>query len=522
MLSLQDVTIARGANVLIEKINLSVFPKHIIGMVGDNGCGKTSLFSVILGLLETARGEILLSKNLKIVSLEQEVPALDMSALDYVISGNTVLFDTFQKLKSAEEKEDYDALMQCHTVLHEINGYGAESIASKILKGLGFSQEEMQKPVKTFSGGWRMRLNLAKCLFAPSELLLLDEPTNHLDMETILWLEAFLKNYSGAVLMISHDRDFLDDTVTHIAHIENKNLKLYSGNYSQFEILRAQYIALQNAQHKKQQSKIAHMKKFVDRFRASATKAKQAQSRLKAIEKMEIIAPLYESSPFQFHFLKPDRMPNPMITMRKVDLGYDNHVVLRRVDLGILAGQRIGLLGVNGAGKSTLIKSICGELTPMQGDIVRPPSLNIGYFAQHQVDYLPLELSSLELLKKLNNTKTEKELISYLASFGFSRDQSLAPLGQFSGGEKSRVALALIIWRRPNLLLLDEPTNHLDLSIRQALVFALEEYEGAMVLVSHDRYLMRTLVDELYFIEKGKLNRFEGTVQDYQEMSLNA
>lgn len=516
MLTLQNVTIAQHSKILIEKINLAVFEKNIIGITGANGCGKTSLFSAIQGKIEVPHGEVNLKKNIRMNILEQETPALDISPIEYTISGDKKLSDVLNRLAIAEKQEDYDTVMHCHTELHEMDGYSAEAKAAKILVGLGFSPEEIHYPIKYFSGGWRMRLNLAKCLFFPSELLLLDEPTNHLDMEAIIWLEKFIKEYPGAILMVSHDRDFLDNTVSHIIHIENQRLILYSGDYSSFEMQRAQKIALQNAQHRKQQLKIAHAMKFVDRFRYKATKAKQAQSRLKALEKMELIKPIYENSPFHFAFFSPDRMPDPMLTMHKVDLGYADKVVIKHANMHLMPKQRIGLLGINGAGKSTLIKGICGELEPFAGKIQRPTTLKIGYFAQHQVDHLPMDVSPLAYFKSIYPKMSEKELTSYLGGFGFSRDQSLSSLKSFSGGEKSRVALAEIILQKPNLLLLDEPTNHLDLEMRQALTFALQAYEGTMVLVSHDRYLMRTLVDELYIIDQGKLTHFEGSVEDYQ------
>ncbi|MDF3054473.1 MAG: transporter ATP-binding protein [Gammaproteobacteria bacterium] len=516
MLTLQNVTIAQHSKILIEKINLAIFEKNVIGITGPNGCGKTSLFSAIRGKIEVPQGEINLKKNIQMNILEQETPALDISPIQYTISGDQKLSDIFNKLAAAEKSEDYDTIMHCHSELHEMDGYSAEAKAAKILVGLGFSPEEMHYPVKYFSGGWRMRLNLAKCLFSPSELLLLDEPTNHLDMEAIIWLEKFIKEYPGAILMVSHDRDFLDNTVSHIIYIENQRLTLYTGDYSSFEIQRAQKIALQNAQYRKQQIKIAHAMKFVDRFRYKATKAKQAQSRLKALEKMELTKPIYETSPFSFRFFSPERMPDPIFTMHKTDLGYDGKIVIKHANMHLMPKERIGLLGVNGAGKSTLIKGICGELAPLAGNIQRPNSLKIGYFAQHQVDHLPMDVSPLSLFKSLYPKMSEKELTSYLGSFGFSRDQALTPLRTFSGGEKSRVALAQIILQKPNLLLLDEPTNHLDLEMRQALMFALQDYEGTMVLVSHDRYLMRTLVDELYIIDQGKLTHFEASVEDYQ------
>lgn len=520
MLKLLDLGISRGAKVLIQHVNLDIFEKMVVGIVGANGSGKSSLFAAIRGELEPSHGEISSKRDLRVSSVEQETPASDISAIEYAISGDKALFTVFHRLHQAEQHQDYDAMMECHNQLAEMDGYSAEAKAAKILIGLGFSHEQHSQPVKSFSGGWRMRLNLAKCLFAPSELLLLDEPTNHLDLEAIFWLEEYLKHFSGAILLVSHDRDFLDHVVSHIAHVENGELKLYSGNYSAFEIQRAQQMAVQNAQFRKQQAHISHMMEFVDRFRFKSSKAKQAQSRLKAIEKMELIKPVYEQAGFRFQFLKPDRMPNPMLSIRKADFGYEHRCIIKQVNFSLMAGERIGLLGVNGAGKTTFIKGMCGQIKPLAGVVEPAPSLNIGYFAQHQIDYLPIEISPLALFKQLPNSKTEKELLNYLGGFGFDRDQSLSPIKQFSGGEKARIALALIIWQRPNLLMLDEPTNHLDLDMRQALSFALQNYEGALILVSHDRYLLRTLVDELFLIEQGKLQKFDGSVEDYQAKYL--
>jgi ATP-binding cassette subfamily F protein 3 len=519
MLTLQNVTLIRGAKTLIENINFAVFDKNIIGIVGANGSGKSSLFAAINGDLEIAKGNIELRKNARVNHLDQEVPGLAISALNYVISSDTELFAVLEQLEKAEHQQNYDIIIECHNKLHELDGYSAEAKAAKILIGLGFSQEQLTEPVKNFSGGWRMRLNLAKCLYAPSDLLLLDEPTNHLDMEAIIWLEEFLRHFPGAILLVSHDRDFLDHTTTHILHIENHQAKLYTGDYSTFEVIRAQQIALQKAQFRKQQAQISHLMDFVNRFRAKASKAKQAQSRLKTIAKMQLVQSVYESSPFHFHFMQPNRMPNPMITMRKVDLGYSEKTVLKKINLNIMSGERIGLLGINGAGKSTLIKALCGELKQQHGVIERSPSLVVGYFAQHQLDYLPLNESPMSILKERWPTITEKEFTAYLGGFGFARDQALSPLKNFSGGEKARVALAIIIYQKPNLLLLDEPTNHLDLEVRQALMIALQEYEGTMILVSHDRYLLRTLVDELYLISNGKVEPFTGSVEDYYSIA---
>lgn len=516
MLKLQNLTITRGPRTLIKNINLNLYEKYRVGVIGANGCGKSTLFSVIKGEWESSAGHVEINKHLRVQFLAQETPGLDISAVHYTLSGDERLYRIVQELDQAEKAEDYTTVAHCHHRLGEIDGYSAEARAAKVLIGLGFKQSELSLPVKNFSGGWRMRLNLAKCLFAPSDILLLDEPTNHLDMEAIIWLEHFIQHYQGAILMVSHDRDFLDHTVTHIAHIENQELKLYTGNYSTFETERANALALQHAQYQKQQAKISHAMDFVNRFRAKATKARQAQSRLRAIEKMELIKPVYEKSPFHFSFLQPDALPNPMVVMHSVNLGYQEKTVLYRINLSITCGQRIGLLGLNGQGKSTLIKGICGVISPLKGHIEKFPGTKIGYFAQHQVDFLPLTLSPLSILQEMGTTQPERELLAYFGSFNFSREQSLAPMSKLSGGEKARIALALIIWQRPNLLLLDEPTNHLDMEVRQALVFALQAYQGAVILVSHDRYLMRTLVDELLLIKDGRVNRFDGTVEDYE------
>ncbi len=516
MLKLQNVSIARAANTLLEQVSFDLYEKNIVGLVGGNGSGKSTLFAAINGLLEPAKGEISLRNGTRIISLAQEVPGLMQTALSYAIEGDTKLAKVYADLTHAETVQDYEAMMVCHNLLSEMNGYDAEARAAKILNGLGFTQEDLSKPIKSFSGGWRMRLNLARCLFAPSDLLLLDEPTNHLDMEAIFWLEDYLKHYQGGVLMVSHDRDFLDSTVTHIAHADNQRIKMYTGNYSSFEVQRAQAILLHNAQARKQQTRIDHLMSYVNRFRAAAPKARQAQSRLKALEKLEVMKPIYEASMFSFEFKEPDRMPNPMLTMSKVDLGYEGKALLSKINMTLAAGMRVGLLGVNGAGKSTLIKGLLGKLKPISGVVECSSGTKIGYFDQQQVDYLPLNYTPLELFQEMARGTGEKELIGYLGSFGFDRDKSMSPLSEFSGGEKSRVALAQIVWQKPNLLMMDEPTNHLDLEMRQALMYALQGYTGSLILVSHDRSLLRSLVDELYLIKDGKVSRFEGSVEDYQ------
>ncbi|TNF66308.1 MAG: ATP-binding cassette domain-containing protein [Gammaproteobacteria bacterium] len=518
MLTFRNVAIAHGANTLVEGINFSVYKKQIIGLCGHNGCGKSSLLATINHQSEVQTGTVELKGGVRVQSLAQEVTQSDDKAIDFVISGDANLHKIYQDLAYAETINDYDLMMKSHQRLSECDGYSAQAKAAKMLNGLGFSDEAMQNPYQSFSGGWRMRLNLAKCLFTPSDLLLLDEPTNHLDMEAIIWLENFLKHYQGAVVLVSHDRDFLDQVVTHIGYIEHQAFKLYKGNYSTFEYERAQAIALNNASYKKQQTQIAHMQSYVDRFRYKASKAKQAQSRLKALERMDKIKFIYEASPFRFEFKEPNKMPNPMVTFDKAVLGYNEVDILTKLKFSIRSGERIGLLGINGAGKSTLIKGICGQLKPKSGLIEVFSGVKIGYFAQHQLDELDVSVNALTLLRRIAPGVTERELITYLGGFGFSRDDSYRILSSFSGGEKSRLALALIIWQKPNLLLLDEPTNHLDMDMRQALTEALNNFEGALVVVSHDRYLLKTLVDELYLIKNGQLEVFSGALEDYQSI----
>ncbi len=517
MITLNNISISRGAEPLLTQVSFALYAKQIMTLVGKNGCGKSSLFAAILGELEPSDGEISLKSGTRINHLQQEVQGTKQTALDYVVAADEPLAQVLAALAQAEALNDFNEMAECHHRLSEMDGYAAQANAAKILHGLGFSQATIAKQVKSFSGGWRMRLNLARCLFKPSDLLLLDEPTNHLDMEAIIWLEKYLKHYSGAVLMVSHDRDFIDRVTTDIAHIEAGQVKLYHSDYSNFELLRAQQIALQNAQFRKQQAQINHMMKYVDRFRFKASKAKQAQSRLKRIERMELLKPIHDTLPFRFEFQAAEHMPNPMVKMDRVDLGYGDDLVLCGVKFSLAAGMRIGLLGLNGAGKSTFIKGLCGALTPLSGQVDCAGQVKIGYFAQHQVDELSAEDTPLQLLRRQAPHAPDQDLIRYLGSFGFDRDAAQTALSQFSGGEKSRVALAMIIQQRPNLLLLDEPTNHLDLETREALMLALQQYNGALILVSHDRYLLRSLVDELYLITDGTLSRFSGTVEDYQK-----
>ncbi|MCT8655648.1 ABC transporter ATP-binding protein, partial [Glaesserella parasuis] len=463
-------------------------------------------------------------KNWSIAWVNQETPALDISALDYVIQGDREYTQLTAQLEQANLENNGNLIATLHAQLDTIDAWTIQSRASTLLNGLGFSTEQLQLPVKSFSGGWRMRLNLAQALICRSDLLLLDEPTNHLDLDAVIWLERWLSNYHGTLLLISHDRDFLDPIIDRVLHIEQQKLFDYTGNYSAFEIQRATKLAQQNAAYQQQQQKIAHLQKFIDRFKAKATKAKQAQSRVKALEKMELIAPAYADSPFSFEFREPLSLPNPLLMMEKVSAGYGERTVLQSVKLNLVPGSRIGLLGRNGAGKSTLIKLLAGEIQAQSGHTQLAKGVQLGYFAQHQLDTLRADESALWHLARLAPEKTEQELRNYLGGFAFHSDKVKQAVSSFSGGEKARLVLALIVWQRPNLLLLDEPTNHLDLDMRQALTEALTQYEGSLVIVSHDRHLLRSTVNEFYLVHDGKVEEFNGDLEDYQKWlnELNA
>ncbi|TAK75444.1 MAG: ATP-binding cassette domain-containing protein [Gammaproteobacteria bacterium] len=517
MITLRNVTLRRGLSVLLKQINWIIYHKQRIGLIGANGAGKTSLFSLLLGALETEEGEVEIPRQIKLAHVAQETPAYHRSALEFVLDGDAELRTLQAELAEAEQKEEGARIAALHEKLSIIDAYAAPARAAVILAGLGFSQEEQQKSVAAFSGGWRVRLNLAKALICRSDVLLLDEPTNHLDLDAVIWLEQWLKQYTGTLLLISHDRDFLDKTVDHIAHLSQQQLKLYTGDYSTFEKQRAAELLMQQAAYEKQQKQITHMQDFVNRFRAKASKARQAQSRLKAIERMELICAVQAESSFQFSFKSPKQCPNPLIQLEKAGIRYDDKIILSHLNLSIAPKERIGIVGPNGAGKSSLIKLLAGELTAATGKRETSAGLKIGYFAQHQVDALRLHESPLDHLRELTETKAELELRKYLGTFGFSGDRVLYPVQHFSGGEKSRLALALLVWQQPNLLLLDEPTNHLDLEMRNALSIALQEYEGAMILVTHDRFLLRSTTDQLLLAADGKLQLFEGDLEDYQQ-----
>ncbi|MGM0906443.1 MAG: ribosomal protection-like ABC-F family protein [Pseudomonadota bacterium] len=517
MIRAEAITLLRGGDVLFEDSDLQVFPGHRVGLVGRNGCGKSSLFALLRGELSADSGNIHLPADWRIASVAQDTPALDKSAIDYVMDGDTEFRQLEAQLTQAEIDNNGEAIAHCHDKLASIGAYDIQPRTASLMAGLGFTQEQLQQPVKAFSGGWRMRLNLAQVLIARADLMLLDEPTNHLDVDAIFWLESWLKQYDGTLLLISHDRDFLDSVTTDIVHIEHKRLNSYRGNYSQFERQRAEHMAQQQSEYEKAQVMRQHLQAYVDRFRYKASKAKQAQSRLKAIEKLPNQAPLRAESGIDFHFLTPEKLPNPLLTLRDAKAGYGDTTILEKIKLNLVPGTRLGLLGRNGAGKSTLIKLLAGELEPMAGERLVNPGLSIGYFAQHQLETLDLAASALLHLQRIDKQASEQKLRDFLGNFGFSGDQATRPVEPMSGGEKARLALALIIYQRPNLLLLDEPTNHLDLGLRDALVAALQEYEGALIVVSHDRHLLRTTVDEFCLVADGKAETFDGDLEAYHE-----
>ena len=515
MLSLNNVTLRRGPRVLIRGLTLAVHSGWRVGVVGRNGTGKSSLLALIQGELAPDEGDVSIPRGTSIASVAQETPALAQPALEYVLDGDAELRDVERALARAEASGDAAGIARAHERLGEIGGYAARARAGAMLHGLGFSSDAQSRPVADFSGGWRMRLNLARALMQRSDLLLLDEPTNHLDLDAVLWLERALADYRGTLLVISHDRDFLDATTTHTLHIANGEAKLYSGSYSSFETQRAAQVAAQAAAYEAQQRRIAHLQSFVDRFRAKASKARQAQARLKMIERMPKIAPVHAEAGFDFEFRQPARLPDPLIRLDKAAVGYDGRPVLRAIDLGISPGQRIGLLGPNGAGKSTLIKLLAGELDVLDGEVQRSPHLAVGYFAQHQIDALDLDASPIAHLSAIDPRLREQDARNFLGGFAFRGDRVFEPVRQFSGGERARLALALIVYREPNLLLLDEPTNHLDLEMRHALEVALQSFEGAVVTVSHDRHLIRSTCDELWRVADGRVAPFDGDLDDY-------
>jgi ATP-binding cassette subfamily F protein 3 len=517
MLQFDKLTLRRGPRLLIENATLQIHPGWKVGVTGANGTGKSSLFALIRDELHADAGECRHPADWVIAHVAQETPAEGRAAVEYVLDGDAGLRAVEAALAEAEARHDGERLGTLHAQYEVIGGYSARSRAGQLLHGLGFSPADEERPVSDFSGGWRMRLNLARALMCRSDLLLLDEPTNHLDLDAVIWLESWLCAYPGTLLLISHDRDFLDRVADHIAHIERQRLTLYSGNYSAFERRRAEYLAGQQAQYEKQQREIAHIHAYVERFRAKATKARQAQSRLKALQRMELIASAHVDSPFRFRLRPPEKLPDPLLCLQAVAAGYGDRSVIDGVDLSLSAGERIGLLGPNGAGKSTLIKLLAGAIAPLRGRREPAQDLRIGYFAQHQVEQLDAQTSPLRHLLRIDPNAREQDLRDYLGGFGFPAEQALAPTGPFSGGEKSRLVLALLVYRRPNLLLLDEPTNHLDLEMRQALATALQDFPGAMVLVSHDRHLLRVTSDRLVLVHAGRVEEFADSLDDYPQ-----
>jgi len=520
MIEIKKLTLQRGLKVLLDKADAVINPGQRVGLIGKNGTGKSSLFALIKGEITQDDGEILIPKTWRLASVSQETPDLDISALDYVLQGDAELQAFQTALAQAEAQNDGMKQAEYHAKLEEIDAYTAPARAAKLLNGLGFSQEEHTHPVKSFSGGWRMRLNLAQALICRADLLLLDEPTNHLDLETVLWLENHLASLHCTQIIISHDRDFLNATTTQTIELSQQKLTQYGGNYDFYQAERAQRLAQQQAAYVKQQAQIKHLQSFIDRFKAKATKAVQAQSRMKALAKLERIAPAHLDSEFSFEFANPTHLPNPLLKLDHADLGYGDNTVLHDITLSLESGARYGLLGVNGSGKSTFIKALAGKIDLLSGSIVRSEKLNIGYFAQHQLDTLRADQSPVWHIQQLSPEVREQEIRNFLGGFNFVGDMAVQKTEPFSGGEKARLALAMIIWQKPNLLLLDEPTNHLDLDMRHALTLALQSFQGALIVVSHDRSLLEATTDSLLLIDKGRLNNFDGDLNDYRQWRL--
>ena len=519
MLTFSSLCLRRGVRLLIKDASFSIYRGEKVGVVGANGTGKSSLLSLILGELQPDAGSFDMPSQLVVAHVAQELDATDRPAIDFVMDGDAELRATEALIGKAEASDNGVALGELHARYAALGGYDARSRAGRLMHGLGFTSTDEARAVNAFSGGWRVRLNLAKALMCRSDLLLLDEPTNHLDLDAVIWLEEWLRNYPGTLVMIAHDREFLDRTVNRIVHIEHGEARIYSGNYSAFEDQRAEQLAQQSVMYERQQREIKHMMSFVERFRAQATKARQAQSRLKALERMQRIAPAHVDSEFEFAFLQPHKLPRPLLTIEKQSAGYGDRIVLQSLNMTIVPGSRIALLGRNGAGKSTLMKLLAGELTALAGKRTEARDLRIGYFAQHQLEQLTATDTPLGHLQRLGGEAaaraTEQELRNFLGGFGFSGDRAFEPVGPLSGGEKARLVLALVSYQRPNLLLLDEPTNHLDLEMRQALAVALQDYQSAVVLVSHDRHMLRAVADELIIVDGGFAKPFDGDLDDY-------
>jgi ATP-binding cassette subfamily F protein 3 len=520
VLRLSNITLARGARILLKDASLTVFPGHRVGLVGPNGAGKSSLFALVLGELHQDAGEVELPARWVLAHVAQELLDADRAALDFVMDGDAELREVEAAIREAEAAhEEGERAALLHGRYDEIGGYTARSRAQALMSGLGFSAQAEANPVASFSGGWRMRLNLARALMCRSDLLLLDEPTNHLDLDAVMWLEDWLKGYPGALLLITHDREFLDSVVGTIVHVDAQKLATYAGNYSAFERQRAERLGQQQLAYERQQRTMAHLQSFIDRFRAKATKARQAQSRIKALEKLEVIAAAHVDSPFTFAFREPPVKPKLLFRVAEASVGYGGKAVVSDIEWSVYFGEAIGLLGPNGAGKSTLLKTIVGDLPPVAGTIIRSPDLRIGYFAQHQVEKLRLEESAMWHLARLAPGVREQELRNFLGGFDFRGDQVFQRVADFSGGEKARLALALIVWERPNLLVLDEPTNHLDIEMRESLAQALQDFEGTLIVVAHDRHLLEAATDQWWLVADGKVAPFDGNLDDYREWS---
>ncbi|MGY2490443.1 ABC-F family ATP-binding cassette domain-containing protein [Cupriavidus sp. CP313] len=538
MISVRNVTLRRGVNVVLDRASVTFNPGEKIGLVGRNGAGKSSFFGLLNGTLHEDSGEFSIPAAWKMGQVAQEMPETEQSATDFVVEGDTVLLAAQVEVAAAEASDDGMRMAHAYMALHDAGAHDAPARAQALILGLGFSAAQLSQPVNSFSGGWRMRLQLARALMCPSDLLLLDEPTNHLDLDALVWLEAWLKRYQGTLVVISHDREFLDAVTQVTMHVDNAKLVRYGGNYSKFEDMRAEQLVLQQAAMAKQADKIAHLQKFIDRFKAKASKAKQAQSRVKALERMEKIAPVLADAEFNFEFKEPLNVPNPLLSMLDASFGYPAPtgalpgtpptVIVRGINRSVLAGQRIGILGANGQGKSTLVKTVAHALAPIAGEISEGKGLNIGYFAQQELDVLrPLDTPMEHMIRLAKDTPahmrapgqsgTEQSLRTFLGTFNFSGDMVHQAVSTMSGGEKARLVLCMIVWQRPNLLLLDEPTNHLDLATREALGMALNEFEGTVMLVSHDRALLRAVCDEFWLVTKGGVEPFDGDLDDYQQ-----
>lgn len=522
MLTLQNLSIRAGVKPLLDSASLTVHPGQKIGLIGQNGVGKTTLFKTILNEVPIESGSVGIPHNWLIGCVEQEVAAKDLNSLEYVTYGDSLYAEYTDRVKRAESLGDNDALVSAYDALDKISGYLVPNKAKQLLYGLGFTDSDFSKNLSAFSGGWQVRLKLARALMQRADLLLLDEPTNHLDIEAVAWLEQWLKSYEGAVLIISHDRDFLDQVVQGIAHIHNQKIVYYSGNFAAFERQRNEQLMQQQALHDKQKQQMQHLKSFIERFKAKASKAKQAQSRVKALERMEEVAAVQAMNPFTFKFLSPDHQPDPMMTINDLSFAYGDKAILKSVDLVLRSGDRIGLVGVNGSGKTTLLKQLVGELKPQTGKVIVSKGVKVGYFAQHQIDSLNFDQSPLQHLLSQENSPSDQESRDFLGQFGFSNTQCLESIKTFSGGEKARLALALIVYQKPNLIILDEPTNHLDMETRDALDMAIQEFAGAVILVTHDKHLLASISEQFWWVHKGEVNLYHGDLDGYLQEQLKA